>query len=307
MSVFFVCVAISFLLWLLTRMSDNVSSSLEYPVMVEDVPEGMILISQSDSIFNIRIDSRGWHLLALRRMRHSGDVKVSLKNIRMAQKGDMFYATIPTTGIEDRISHEMDVYNNMVSLTPDTLYLAFEKVVSKTIPVSPDISYTPEEQFFLYNPITSTPQFVTVFGAISDLQDIDTLRTEAWKEEKFRGSDDIRLKILFPNTRYPLKLSTDSVRVAIHLEQYTENVAHIPVTPVNTIGDREIKVFPKMTKIRYLVALRDYNSIENTDFRVEAVLKNSSLNKIPLNLAYSPDKCIIRSIDPESVEYIFIK
>lgn len=158
LSVFLICLGISFVLWLLTTMSENISSSLEYPVIIEDIPEGMVLTSQSDSIFNIRVDSRGWHLLALRRMQNKADESISLRNIHLSQKGNQYFAALPTSGIEEKITHQMEVYNNMVSLSPDTLYFTLEKRVSKEVLVLPQYDYTPDEQFFLYEDITFTPQ-----------------------------------------------------------------------------------------------------------------------------------------------------
>lgn len=307
LSVFLICLCISFVLWLLTKMSENVSSSLEYPVQIQDIPEGMTLTSQSDSIFNIRVDSRGWHMLTLRRMQNSGDVPVSLRNIRLSQSGDQYYAALPTSGIEEKITHEMEVYNNMVSLSPDTLYLTFEKQISKEIPVVPQYEYTPDDQFFLYDEIAFSPQSITVTGASSDLESIDTLYTERWGADNLRGRQVVPLKILSPQSKYPITIGCDSVSLVIPLEQYTEAVVNLPINAINTINSKEIKVFPNMAEIRYLVALKDYNNINRHDFRVEAQYNESLTTKIPLNIVYYPKKCKIRSIEPESVEFIFIK
>lgn len=307
LSVFLVCVAISFVLWILTKMSENVSSSIEYPVKIEDVPDDVTLTGLSDSVFSIRVDSRGWHLLGLRRNTNKARIPVSLKNIRLQKNGNLYFASIPTAGIEEMIAHQMEIYNNMVSLSPDTLYITFEQNISKTVPVIPDIVFTPDNQFYLYDQVSYSPSGVILHGTVSDLSSIDTVFTVPWHREKIRGKQVLSLKLISPETQYPVSMNYDSIRVTIPLEQYTEAVVTVPVHAVNAVDGKQLKLFPDVAKITYLVALKDYNNVEKSDFRVEASFIDARDEKLPLNVVYSPKKCIIRSIEPENVEYIFIK
>jgi hypothetical protein len=205
------------------------------------------------------------------------------------------------------IAHQMEIYNNMVSLSPDTLYLTFEQNISKTVPVVPDIEFTADNQFYLYDQMSFSPSGVILHGTVSDLSSIDTIFTAPWHRDNIRGKQLFSLALVPPVTQYPVSMNYDSVRVTIPLEQYTEAVVTVPVHGVNAVDGKQLKLFPNVAKITYLVALKDYNNVERSDFRVEASYVDSRDEKLPLNVVYSPKKCIIRSIEPENVEYIFIK
>ncbi len=307
LSVFLTCLAISFFLWLLIRLSENVSSSIEYPVVIEDIPKGLALTNQSDTAFTIRVDSRGWNMIRLKNFRKDPDVSISLMNLRLNKYDSNYYASIPTRGIEERIAHELEVYNNMLSLTPDTLYLTLEKITQRRVPVVADIDFTPDDQFYLYDSVTIFPRFMTIKGVYSALQKIDTIFTEPWHSNAVRGPQHFSLAVTTPTDLSAIELEYDSIRVTIPVEQYTEAVITVPVYEINNASDKAIKIFPDVAEIRYLVALKDYSTVQKNDFRLEAVCKNEATSKLPVHIAYFPEKCIITSINPEYVEYIVIK
>ncbi|PID93433.1 MAG: hypothetical protein CSA95_07675 [Bacteroidetes bacterium] len=307
LSVFIVCLGLSFILWTLTRLSDDMSSSLAYPVQVRDIPPELVLTSMSDSLFRVQVDSKGWHILSLMRMQRV-DIPVSVKNVRLTPgKEGGYCAAIPTSGIEEAFAHKVEVSRSGIFLSPDTLYLTFEQTISKEVPLVPRCLYALEDQFYLYEQERVSPSVVTVTGLPSDLQYLDTLYTEVWHGGKLRETQHVSLKIVSPVSRYPLSLSVDSALVTIPLEQFTEAVIRVPITPVNTLNSYGIKIFPEFAEIRYLVALKDYNTINREDFRIEARYDGQASDKIPLKRVYAPEKCKVRAMEPDGVEYIIIK
>jgi len=307
LSVFFTCLAISFLLWILIRFSQNVSTSLEYPVILEDVPADMLLTGKSDSVFYVRMDSRGWDLLSLKKILYHPEVIVNLRNVQMKQQNGKYVARIPTGGIEERIAHELGAYNNMLSLSPDTLYLYFQPLYSKKVPVVSHISYMPGNQFYLYDSVSITPDSIIISGLKQEVDSVMFIPTATYDFGTLRERKTGKLALIKPSSLYEITLSADSINVEIPIEQYTEAVVTVPITTVNRLNDKIIKTFPETVEIRYLVALKDFNSISNDAFRVDAIYNDASAAKLKVELIYSPRKCIVRKIVPENVEFIFMK
>lgn len=307
LSVFFTCLAISFLFWILIRFSQNVSSSLEYPVILEDVPANMVLTGKSDSVFYVHMDSRGWDLLGLKRVLYHPEVIVSLRNANLQQQNGKYVARIPTSGIEERIAHELGVYNNMLSLAPDTLYIYFQPLYSKKVPIVSHLSYHMENQFFLYDSVSVSPDSIIVSGIKQEIDSLLYIHTSPYDFGALRERKKGKLSLVKPPSQYNITLSSDSVNFEIPVEQYTEAVAMVPITAVNHLNDKIIKTFPETVEIRYLVALKDFNSISSDAFRADAIYSNASVAKLKVELIYYPRKCIVRKIIPENVEFIFMK
>ena len=307
LSVFFTCLAFSFLFWILIRFSQNVSSSLEYPVILEDIPANMVLTGKSDSVFFVRMDSRGWDLLGLKRILYHPEVIVNLHNVHLQQQNGKYVARIPTSGIEERIAHELGAYNNKLSLAPDTLYLYFQPLYSKKVPVVSRVSYILGNQFFLYDSISVAPDSILVSGLKQEIDSVLFIPTTTYDFGTLRERKTGKLSLVTPPSHYIITLSSDSVDYEIPVEQYTEAIATVPITTVNHLNDKVIKTFPETVEIRYLVALKDFNSISDDAFRVDAIYNDVSAAKLKIELIYSPRKCIVRKIIPENVEFIFMK
>ncbi|NCD41442.1 MAG: hypothetical protein EOL88_05050 [Bacteroidia bacterium] len=307
LSVFLTCAGISAVLWLLIRLSENVSSTIDYPVVVTDIPQGFALTDVSDSVLHVRIDSRGWYLLGLQRLVQNPKVAVSLSNVRLQERNNQFFSSIPTRGIKERIAHSLEMHNQLISLTPDTLYFRLDPLVHKLVPVLPVIDFVPDHQFYLYAEISAYPGQIEISGLTEDVNAIDTLFSESWSGTSVRGPLEIFLQVVKPQSRFPLTLSSDSVRVVIPLEQYTESVVTIPIEIVNELNAKKMRIFPDEVEISYLVALKDYASIAADDFHARVVFRGESTSRLPVELLFAPKKCRIQSISPANVEYIFMK
>ena len=124
------------------------------------------------------------------------------------------------------------------------------------------------------------------------------------------NSTTISLAIIPPVNHKNVRYNTQEVKITIPVEKYTEAIINIPVKAMAGNPGIKIKTFPEEITVTYLVALKDFNKIDQNMFKVSAnpgPLMHNSPRILKVKLIQYPPFVKITKIEPEMVEYVILK
>lgn len=171
LSLFAICLFISFLVWSLFALSNRyiytVKASLNY---VNVPPKRAFHPLQSDTVA-MQVEGTGWQVLFSNLRLKPQDIHVDLSGLKTRDwilfSNQMGY-----------INRQFSANQRIVSISPDTLFFNFSKqdVKKVTVNLSKDIKF--RKQYDITGDIQIEPKFVTVTGPLEDLVLIDGWATD---------------------------------------------------------------------------------------------------------------------------------
>ncbi len=241
--IFIVSIVFALTLWFYVRLGARVQQILEIPIEVINVREGWGITSDVPSLAKILVESDGKTILGLRYFLESRMVIDLAGN-----KETSILRVLPKPG-DIRIPRNLPV--TIVDIQfPDTLELRIEKLVSKKIPIRPDVQVTCETGFVLVGGVFIKPDSIEVRVPKSLTDSIVFLTTET---QQFKDLDKDRifdLKIKMPEKKYVHFLERN-VLSSVDIQPLGEIVLeNLPVRLLNAPPKVLIAVQPSTFSIR---------------------------------------------------------
>ena len=106
-----------------------------------------------------------------------------------------------------------------------------------------------------------------------------------------------------------VKSKVKKINLDIKVEKYTEGLAEAEIKVANLPGEYSINTFPSKVNVRYLVALKDYESVQSDYYSVKADFskKRDKSNKLNLKISQMSSRVTLIDIEPNKVEFIINK
>ena len=178
-----------------------------------------------------------------------------------------------------------------------------EDLQHKELPVEAPLDVKTQRQYFVYGVPQVVPDMVTVYGPKNVLDTMTAVHTQVFSAVNAAG----RLTQTLPIDYYGgvVRSEQATAEVTVEVEQYTETDIEVPVKVSDTVNCR---FFPETMKVKCLVPIRDFASINASSFLVLA--DTAQLHRLQplldIRLAKVPEHVRIVKTDPEQVEYIIV-
>ncbi len=304
--IFFLCVLIASLFWLLIKLSDVYRVTYVFKVEYNHVPLEKKLTSLIDSALTVDVTARGYALLDMGFSREDVPLVIDLRNYQLiSDKGNEYY--IFTQELRNRLAEKLNVDESNIILSENRLSFILETLSSKKVPVVARYNFKFKDQFGAYMESRVTPNTVTVFGPASALDTLTHVYTNRLVLNDIEK--DIREEVNLQNPAPKLlSFSVDKVILEEDVERFTESSVTVPVN----VGVRSftIKTFPSNVKITYKVAQKDFSLIQPSQFDVVVDTKGvdlKSVKKLHLVLDRAPANVSNIRLVPMDVEFLIIK
>lgn len=312
LSVFLVCILISTALWFLIRLTGEFKETVIYPVIYNHPFKNKIIINQPDKLLSLTYKVKGFDLSFNNYLNKKKPLLINLgkQNLLLVnerQQGNEYRAEINTSRFLKQISEQLNIPEESLTISPDTVYIYFMDIFSKKVRVKVNLSLSFEKQFALYKPVIFKPDSITIYGTKRDIDKINLIETQFKLIKNLFKSEYLTLKVIKPKTIDKVNISSDKVTCFIPVEKFTEGTMNIPVTVLNNVKNKSVRTFPDKVQITYLVALSDYNKINPSMFAAGVDYLNAkemANNKIKIQILNKPEFVKITKIKPDKVEFI---
>ena len=119
------------------------------------------------------------------------------------------------------------------------------------------------------------------------------------------ASEDIVRSLAIDFYNGAIRSDVASVEVLVEVEQFTEIDIEVPVKVTESIN---LRFFPETMKVKCLVPIKDYASINGASFKVLA--DTAQLHQLQplldIKLVQVPDNVQVLKTEPDKVEYLIV-
>ena len=315
-SVFTICLIIAALIWLLIKLSEQYSSTIKYPFEFVNLPDDKVMIEKSDSTLLLEIKIHGFNLISTKYFKKQPILKIDYKKLRTKTiNPNTCVRYIETSQLIKKTSSQLKSSSELLSISPDTIFFKFENLIQKKLPIQLNLTINNKQQYHLYSPVKYSPDSVVVKGPYSVVSNLKYVKTKKLSLNNIIADKKFKMDIQKPFNNSFVSLSKSKINVEIDVEEFTEANFEIPVYYVSKNKQTEkinsrIKTFPEKVKVIFLVALKDYKTINKEMFTASIDYEDISAKGnrlLKVELTKFPEKVIISRIEPDVVEYIIIE
>lgn len=288
---FILCVVISAALWLTREMGKTYEEQITIPVVYENVPKSLVLVSEMPDKLNVFVEAPGWGLLSFY-LWGADQLKVDVSDIVKSN-----YSHISTK--DAKVLEDLGTQLKVLDVYPTEIQFSFEKVNTKRVAVKHSVSLSYAQQYELDGTITVSPDSVSVYGAKKYIDTIRFVYAKPLVKKKLRNSfSDVVELVSIPN----VSLSEDKVTVSGAVEKFTEQTITVPIKLLNMPQNGvAVDLMTEKVTITFLVGMSKVQSYYPSDFEAVADFeKRTDSGSIPVEIVRYPQYVRIINQNPMS-------
>ena len=297
--IFFILIA--GLLWLIIKLSDNYTVTVPFAIHYVDIPASQLVIDNNQEI-NVTVTTTGFKLLNYYiKGKKDRKIDISLKEVKYKKSEDRLYS-YNSRFIADKISEFLASNANEIMLIEDVQYFSMSRLASKRVKIVPATNFAFEKQYSYYGEPMSTPDSITIYGAVEDVNRTKEIKTKVITRKNVNQNILTRAKLDLDER---LSTDIDEVEVSVNVEKYTESAV---VIPIDVPGNLDMHLYPSKVNVKYIVAMKDYAIINSMSFKAIVDTTNMFFSDVlPVELVLYPNNTQIIGIEPKEVEYIIVQ
>lgn len=301
----FFFILLSVFLWFLSKLSkDGYTTVIEFPVKYVNSSADKALGRMPTEKIKVAINSYGFTILKYK-LRSFSSLRIDLSQVeRKLDPRNSYWLTNADLSI---IEKQLDADVEVRSISPDTVYFDFNKLIKKKVAVKLKLQESFSKDLGIYGEPQIIPDSILVQGPESLISKIKFIETEPLELKGDKSTLKKELDLILPKTK-GVQFSEDQVNVELEFSKMTEASINVPIEIVGLPEKYNLKLFPENVKLTYKVAIRDYDKVRASDFRIytdcSQIEANSDKRYLTLKSSNYPDFIESMHFDPKRVEFI---
>lgn len=251
------------IIWFFVQFSKVYNEIVEIPVEYVNMPPDKLLTSENPSVMSLRMEENGfkiaWYSL------FPPTLRIDLSGAEQ-EENELLYVIDEH---RNEILSQLKIDFDNSRFVKDVIRIKFEQKQKKTLPVVPRIDLSFAAGYSAAEELRLEPDSVLVTGPDGLLDTLSVLYTKSLNLEDVK--EDVSGQVLIDTAGYShLKVYNPVVKYTVGVEKFTEGSVQVPIELINVPDDLNVVIFPKETLLFYQVALKDYNQVTTSDFRIVA-------------------------------------
>ena len=300
---FLVFLAISTVLWLLTKLSDDYSTQATFSLQFEEVPADK-WVSSPDAAAKMSLNTDGFHTLRYKMVREPNRIiTIPLDEVPYRHENGNTYS-FSSQYVAERVAKLLGVNTSDVVMNDATVYFNMDALKSKVVPIAFQSDIKTQRQYGVYGIPTLEPPTITIYGPQEVIDTVKSVKTNM--VSKINVNQDFKETVGLDLLGGKIHTNVKEVTVEVNVEKFTEKDVEVPIKVADSL---RMRFFPETMKVKCLVAIKDYASIVPEDFSV-AVDRQQLEALQPLldvHLASWPQYVQVLSTSPDKVEYLIVQ
>ncbi len=303
---FLIFLAISFVMWFLTALDEYYNTQIKLPIVLENLPQNKFIKGGNTRDITLTINGYGYDIIKYSMKNKISALRVNLNEIKLyalkTQDTNDYYFL--TNDILLQISTQLSPKIKIISASPDTIFVTFSELISRHVPIKPDIHITFARQYINKKPIRIEPDKVLAKGPSYIIDTLQYIKTEHIELNNVSQSIKQQIRLIPPAD---VKVIPRNTTLIVEVEQYTEERMTVPIKVINLPSKYNLLLFPDKIFVRFNVGIENYKKIRPEHFTVIVDyndLKAPPSDRLPVKVIHKPDKIYSFSYYPHTVEYI---
>jgi len=202
---FMVCLGVSSLLWIMIKLNKHYNHEL----------------------IRLEVSALGYQLL-FNRLRQPGNLPLRLKPHQLRNSAVQNIRFITGQNMHSQLAGQLHPSTQIAAIHPDTLFFRLDEVVTRLLPVIPDMTLDFAPNYLLFDTVKIIPDSIKVTGVATTIDAIKGIRTQSIDIKQIDKSFSYRLKLInpAPNT---IELEASQVNVSGEVTLFTDLLVSVPV------------------------------------------------------------------------------
>lgn len=291
----------SFLAWFLSNLSESYQSQAIFSIEYVNLPDALLLDTQTEKTLNVKIKASGFQLLYYRFTTKS----IALNLSQLTKEGNGYY--LNKTQLKRQIESQLSNRITFVDVDQEKLWVEVYKAVTREFKVLPDISIGLGQNYAIKGELKVEPKKITVKGPENELNGINDVRTVAVKLEDITGDFEKEIQLNRPESLAKSVFSREQVRVSAQIVKFSEQIFTLSIKVNNVPEGYAVRTFPNTVSVLCKASVSRLKQIEVDDFEVSAEYPSNSTaesHTLVLRLKKKPEELIDVKLMETQVEFI---
>ncbi|OUW76724.1 MAG: hypothetical protein CBD72_03200 [Flavobacteriaceae bacterium TMED212] len=293
--------ALSSFFWIITKLSNSFSSSVNFEVKFVNVPNLVILDPNINVSIKADITASGFQLLIYHYFK---------KNIRVTLDNAHFSDNLVEIDLMDQkfvLQQQLYQSTKLNLISPSKLTIPFSALKRKKIPVIPPSQIDFKPGYDRAGDWIIEPDSIWVYGPSPK---IDTLNKYVIHQLSIEKIDQEIVEKVDIISWDQIKFETNKILIKAPVKRFTEKSIEVFINIKNVPDSLAIKLFPQSLKVTFLVLLDRAEAINSGDFKFICDFEKSHLNTkntMDIFLEMRPEG--VRNVrwKPKEVDYLIRK
>ena len=300
---FLICLSIASLLWVVHALNRNYTYSIQVPVKFLNLPNNKLIVGELPEKLDVEIKASGLKLVFILLKKTINEVVIDFNLLKNNAKSQAYSIRNGYFNLQNSINFDVEI----IKVRPDTLFFSVNKSNSKLVPVKANLKVNCSEGYSIISKPTITPAYVTVTGDSLSLQKMDTVYTYFinLKDVHQNFTSPVQLKKPYTSINYNVK----DVQLSFNVDKLIESNIKVPIQIMNNTGAEIIKLLPNFIAIKYLVAMKDYESINENSFKAVVNFEHikEKQKNLQVEIIRAPSEVKILKTVPNTISYLIYK
>ncbi|GGE67482.1 YbbR domain-containing protein [Pedobacter psychrotolerans] len=296
------CLFLAIAAWLFMALNNKYIYTAKTVLVFKNTPTKRAFYPLQSDTVDLQVEGTGWQLIFSRLRISPPSISVSLSQLNTKDFitfSDQLY----------NVNRQLESTQKVISVKPDTLYFDFTKRTVKKVSIKLVSKLDFIDQYGISSDIILNPQYVKVAGPAEELSKITIWPTDTLKLNKIQGSTTVRIGLQH-SPQKNVSIYPSSVEVKLPVDEFTEKTIEVPLKIINNKNYNSIKLYPKKIKVTFLVALGNYNQV-NDNFITATVDVNEwqdlAHKQFTVKITEFPDYCKLINVNPSKVDFVVEK
>ncbi|MET2985029.1 YbbR-like domain-containing protein [Aureibaculum conchae] len=293
---------LSFLFWILIKLSKEYIDVVPVHVEYLNLPEGKMLQKEPPTTVQLTLKTHGFDLIKYHIFKRN--VKVDLKTIK-PKNATIYYQT--AQDLLPEIISQLLAGVEVFSIKPDTLFYNIGEGVSKNVKITTNLEIEYQSGYNLFGDLKIEPNEVTISGPEILIDSILEVETQKKIVENVNTDFEVTVPLIQLDKKSKVTYSVDKIKVSGVVDKFTEARFTIPVVVDNLPKNYNIDIFPDNVEIVFQVGISDYNKINKNDFKISCDYERSKkdgLNYLIPKVVLKPSYISDIRIMPNQIDYL---
>lgn len=295
---FLVFLAISTIFWFVMALNDEVQKDFKLPLVLEDFPQDMTIVSGQVATVNVTIKEKGsslakfsWGSSPQLKVRYGAFTRPSDDNLLLTE-----------AQLNSAVRGIFGSSATVVAIRPDSIHLTYTTNPGVPVRVMVDADISTAAGYETFGAPHLSADTVMLYSNLKKRHHIHRLSTIPISLSELKDTTTVDARLIVPEG---MRAIPSSVKVTFPVEALVAKTKEVKIETVNVPAGTRLIPFPAVIDVRYLLPKSLYSS-DAADLRAIVDYKKviPGQNTLPVTLVGVPS--FVRNAEPStsSVEYL---
>jgi len=299
--VFLVFLICSTSAWFISNLSESYISNTIFELQYINAKDDLMLVNSSQDKIKVKLEAVGFQFLRFGFKKRTVPIDLS----KVFKKGRQYY--LSTRDYREQIEKTLPNSMRLIDIANDTLFFDFQEVISKEIPVKPQIKITLAKNYLLDGKLDISPSIVVLKGPRNEVDTISSVKTYGIDLTNLTTDFSQKTSLVIPDGLRYAKFSETWVTVGGKVSRFSEKIISVKIKALNFPSGTTITMFPSEVDILCKGSIVNLKDLVSSDFEVVAdfeEIKSNYSKKIVLRIRKIPEFLSSAVLQESEAEYI---